>query len=321
MTDNIIETETLEALAGSGITEVCIALGIFDGVHAGHRHLLKRLTDMSSEMGCTPVVVTFSPHPKVIVDPEHAPVMLLSPSEKAHRLAECGVKAVVTIPFTRELSSMTAEEFLDSVIMTGRTKVKGLCVGRRFHCGRGGKGTVDILSRYAGEHGITFAWEEEYCIEGETVSSSAIRTAAGQGDLDKVLRFLGKPLTLCGKVESGFGIAGTKLEHPTANVITEYGVLPPCGVYAAYTKADNAWHETALQIGKAPTFLENGTVRVEAHLLDYTGNLYGKEITIRIMEKIRDEQKFSSAEALTEQIIKDVKAIRNILKGKEIGNE
>lgn len=310
-----ITVNSISALAEHGIDRFCMAVGIFDGVHGGHRHLLRRLSDMAEKLHAAPVVLTFSPHPKVIVDPDHAPTLLLSAEEKAARLASCGVKAIVTIPFTAELAAMSAEDFFDHILKDSPAKLCGFCVGRRFHCGAKGHGTIDVLAAYGEKHGIHFESEPELVLNDEIVSASSIRQAIASGDLEKAKQYLQKDVTLYGTVVSGFGIAGTKLEHPTANIELKYGVLPPCGVYAAFTVIDGIRHATALQIGKAPTFLTDGPVRIEAHLLDFKGNLYDRNVAVEVMGFIRTERKFPDPQALMQQICKDVEMIRNILKG------
>lgn len=319
MTEQLpITVNSISALAEHGILRFCMAVGIFDGVHDGHRHLLHRLSKMAEELKAAPVVLTFSPHPKVIVDPAHAPTLLLSAEEKAARLAACGVRAVVTIPFTAELAAMTAEDFFDHILNDSPAKLCGFCVGRRFHCGAKGKGTIDVLAAYGEKHGIHFESEPELVLNNEIVSASSIRQAIATGDLEKARLYLKNEVTLYGTVISGFGIAGTKLEHPTANIELKHGVLPPCGVYAAFTVIDGVRHATALQIGKAPTFLTDGPVRIEAHLLDFKGDLYDRDVAVEVMGFIRSERKFPDPESLMKQIFKDVEEIRNILKGKEL---
>ena len=315
---SIITVNSIPALADHGITRFCMAVGIFDGVHEGHRHLLRRLSNMAEKMEAEPVVLTFSPHPKVVVDPKHAPILMLPPEEKAARLASCGVKAVVTLHFTPELAAMTADDFFDSILADSPAKLCGFCVGNRFHCGAKGQGTTEVLAAYGKRHGIHFESEPEYVLNDEIVSASSIRRAIAAGDLEKAQTYLSDEVTLYGTVISGFGIAGTKLEHPTANIELNYGVLPPCGVYAAFTIVDGQRHATALQIGKAPTFLNNGPVRIEAHLLDFKGNLYDHNVAVQIIDFIRPEQKFPNPEALMKQICTDVEKIRTILKGKEL---
>ena len=315
---SILKTTSIPALAEHGITRFCMAVGIFDGVHQGHRHLLCRLRKMAERMDAVPVVLTFSPHPKVIVDPEHAPTLMLSPEEKAARLAACGVKAIVTLPFTPELAAMTAEDFFDYILQESPAELCGFCVGKRFHCGAKGHGTTDVLAAYGKAHGIHFGSEPVYVLNGEIVSASSIRQAIAAGDFAKARAFLGDDVMFYGTVVSGFGIAGTKLEHPTANIELEYGVLPPCGVYAAFTIIDGKRHATALQIGKAPTFLNNGPVRIEAHLLDFKGNLYDRNVAVHVVEFIRPEKKFPNPEALMKQICSDVENIRMVLKGKDL---
>ena len=307
-----------EELVRAGIGRFCAAVGVFDGVHLGHRSVLARLGTMARVCSCEPVVITFSPHPKAVLDPGNAPRLLIPSEVKRELLRRCGVRAVLTLPFTRELASKFAEEFLEDVLSRSGGHLRGLCVGRRFRCGRGGEGTSDRLAAFAQAHGLVFDPVPEVRMDGETVSSSSIRQAMRCGDLEKVRRYQGRPAALYGTVERGFGIAGPELAAPTANLRTEYGILPPNGVYAAKAEADGKHYEAAVNIGTAPTYAapDGGQpeVRVEVHLLDFRGDLYGRRLSVELYRKIREERKFETPDLLKEQIARDTAEIRVILK-------
>ena len=309
---------TPEELVRAGIGRFCAALGVFDGVHLGHRSVLARLGTMARVCSCEPVVITFSPHPKTVLDPENAPRLLIPTEVKRELLRRSGIRAVLTLPFTRELAARSAEEFLEDIQSRSGGYLRGLCVGRRFRCGRGGEGTSDRLAAFAQAHDLVFDPVPEVRMDGETVSSSSIRQAMQSGDLEKVRRYQGRPAALYGTVERGFGIAGTELAAPTANLRTEYGILPPNGVYAAKAETDGKRYEAAVNIGTAPTYTEAGAgsaeVRVEVHLLDFRGDLYGKKMAVELFQKIREERKFETPDLLKEQIARDTAEIRIILK-------
>lgn len=313
-----LAVSTPEELLAGGIGRFCAAIGIFDGVHLGHRSVLEHLGEMSRASGCGSVAITFSPHPKSVLDPANAPRLLIPPEEKRELLRRCGICAVLTIPFTRELASLSAEEFLEDILNRSRNDLCGLCVGKRFRCGRAGSGTTDKLSEFAKKHELKFEPVSEVRIGGELVSSSAIRLAAASGELEKVRRYQGRPLALYGTVGRGFGVAGTELGAPTANLLTEYGVLPPNGVYAGMAVLEGNRFPAAVNIGTAPTFAGTPTasksVRVEVHLLDFHGDLYGRRMSLELFRKIREERRFETPALLKEQIARDTAAIRTILK-------
>ena len=259
-----------------------------------------------------------SPHPKSVIDPANAPRLLIPPEKKRELLSCCGIRAVLTIPFTREFAQLSAEEFLGDILVRSKGCLCGLCVGRRFRCGRAGNGTVDRLAEFAKDHGMKFEPVSEVRLDGELVSSSAIRLAAAAGDLEKVRICQGRPAALYGTVVRGFGVAGTELGTPTANLLTEYGVLPPNGVYAGRAVVEGKRFSAAVNIGTAPTYEGTATasksVRVEVHLLDFYGDLYGRQMGLELFQRVREERRFETPVLLKEQIARDTAAIRTILK-------
>jgi len=319
---DIILTDHISELKSHGMTDISVAVGIFDGVHAGHRLLLRNLTETAAALHSEPVVLTFAPHPKEVLSPGTAPRLLIPPEEKYRLLEDCGVRAAVVIHFTKELARMPAEEFLLNCMNANGIHLCSMCVGTRFRCGAGGKGTTEVLERFARQHGLHFRSVPELTLEGETVCSTAIRKAVASGDLDKARCFTGRVPQLSGYVEHGNGIAGTALRHPTANLHVEYGVLPPAGVYAGKAEADGKSFCAAVNVGYAPTFsskMTDAPLRVEIHLLDYHGDLYDKRMTVKLYQRIRPERRFADAAALQSQILHDVNEIRIFFK-KEVSD-
>jgi len=319
---NIILTDHISELKFYGMTDISAAVGIFDGVHAGHRLLLRNLTETAAALHAAPVVLTFAPHPREILSPGTAPRLLIPPEEKYRLLEACGVRAAIVIPFTQTLARMPAEEFLLNCMNANGIHLRSLCVGARFRCGAGGRGTTEVLERFARQHGLHFRSVPELKLEGETVCSTAIRQAVASGDLDKARRFTGCVPQLSGYVEHGNGIAGAELRHPTANLHVEYGILPPTGVYAGKAEFDGDSFNAAVNVGYAPTFSSEMTdvpLRVEIHLLDYHGDLYDKRMTVKLYQRIRPERRFADAAALQSQILHDVNEIRNFFK-KEVSD-
>ncbi len=233
-----IQCHSLDDLKQASISRISLAIGVFDGVHLGHQKLLDVLVKQAERTDSVPVAMTFFPHPRQILTPDSPPALLLPPREKIRLLQEHGVKAVVTLPFTRNFSQMPPEQFLAYCLTCKGIVLKNLCVGSHWRFGAGGQGDTAYLGRVAAEKKFDFHPVPELELNGETVSSSAIRKAVLTADLQKAALFLGHPYTLYGVVEHGKQLAGKELEHPTANLRTEYGVLPPCGVYACRAYID-----------------------------------------------------------------------------------
>ncbi len=321
MTDHsAICVDRIDALKKYGISRISVAIGVFDGVHAGHRKLLACLQEMASQTASTPVAVTFSPHPRQIIQPGSAPALLLPNDEKIRRLADHGAEAIVTIPFTAAFAALEPEAFITETLKCDGITLCGICVGKKWRFGAGGRGNAGLMTELALRHNFIFSPVDEVEIGGETVSSSAIRAAAAAGDLEKASRFLCAPYALYGSVIHGEHIASAKLQAPTANLDLKAGVLPPKGVYAALVRLENHRHKAVINIGSSPTFDSYGKkdlVRVEAHLLDCQAELYGKNISIEPVRFLRQEQRFTSPEELKKQIRKDIEHTAAALAEKE----
>jgi riboflavin kinase/FMN adenylyltransferase len=224
---------------------------------------------------------------------------------------------VISIPFTREFAALSPPEFLYDCLSSSRVELKGLCVGAKWRFGSGGSGDAAFLRERSAVSGFEFVAVDELEVDGAPVSSTRIRRAVSSGDLEGAVKLLGRDYSLYGKVEHGRHVAGPALDHPTANLRVRHGVLPPDGVYAGWAKWDGRRHRAALAIGSSPTFRDRfGTERrVELHLLDFAGDLYGLDLEAELLSWIREERRFENAEALKKQIDLDIKAINLALKG------
>lgn len=313
---------TVGELKKYGLTEISVAIGVFDGVHAGHRKLLAELLKQAASSASEPVAVTFSPHPRQVLFPNSAPPLLISPTEKNRLLFDCGVRGVVTIPFTPAFAALTPENFIASSLLAEGVHLHSVCVGKNWRFGAGGTGNTASLAVLAGKYGFKSVAVREAVLDGETVSSSAVRLAVERGDLAKAERFLGRRCELSGEVVHGHHIASTVLDHPTANLQLQSGILPPAGVYAAFARRENApdrFH-AVVNIGSAPTFQSDGIqnpLRIEAHLLNYRAPLYGECLTLELAAAIRPERRFVSPEALKAQIALDIEYAETLLRQKE----
>ena len=301
-----------------GIRRAAVAVGVFDGVHRGHQKLLTELLSVASELDAEPAVMTFFPHPRSVLS-ENPPALLYPPEEKVRLLHQYGIKAVVTVNFTRQFSQLTPDRFLEQSVFAGTVPIPAICVGKHWRFGAKAAGDAQYLQQMAAERHFRFCAVDELCMEdGQVVSSTAIREAIASGDLDRAERMLGRRYTLSGTVGSGYQVAGEKLQTPTANLEIRHGVLPPYGVYAATAHLSEREHfAAAVNIGTAPTFREQyGQIapRVEVHLLSgFRGDLYGREMHLELAGFIREEIRFPDVESLKEQIGRDIEQIKGIL--------
>lgn len=307
--------------ADAGIRDVVLACGVFDGVHRGHRRIIVRLLQLAEARHGTPVVVTFEPHPRAVLQPDRAPDLLTAWEQKCRLLAEAGVGAVVALPFTRALAATEAELFLRRHLLGGCPRIRGVCVGADWRFGAGGQGDVALLRRVGRRHGFPVVTVPEFRLYGKPVSSTRIRDAVQQGRLRYAARLLGRPHTVYGRIGPGRGL-GSRLFHcPTANLAGSGIVLPPAGVYVARARLEPNWSETVdgvAYIGRSPTLQEAGGAQVnplvlELHLLDLERDLYGLALEVEPLVLLRPERTFASKTDLRDQIRIDLANARQCL--------
>ncbi|MFA9461830.1 bifunctional riboflavin kinase/FAD synthetase [Thiohalorhabdus methylotrophus] len=287
----------------------CVAtIGNFDGVHRGHARLLDRARERADALGVPACVVTFEPHSKEFFAPEQAPARLTDLRGKVAVLREHGVDRVLVLPFNRALASLKPEAFMDRVLVDG-LGVRHVVVGHDFVFGKGAKGSIADLRRHGGQRG--FAAEEipEYREDGRAVGSTAIRKALAEGDLDEAARLLGRPYSLCGRVIHGDQI-GRDLGFPTLNLHMHHRRLPVEGVFAGRIHGGGLHgHPAAVSVGTRPA-IKGIDVRVEAHLLDFQGDLYGARVELVFERFLREEWNFPDLDSLKAQIDADVRESR-----------
>jgi len=295
--------------------ETLLTIGVFDGVHAGHRYLLKKLQQRAAERKLLSGVITFNPHPQSVLHPHNQPPWLSNLEDRVRTLEELGINIVAVLTFTPKVAQLSAREFMS--LLKKHLKMQGIMVGSDFALGRGGEGNIDLLRALGHEMKFSVEAIRPYTINGEVVSSTLIRQALAQGDMRRVQTLMGRYFYLRGKVITS-DKRGRVLGFPTANLeIKPQQALPGNGVYATITQAtitqvDGKRFPSATNIGIRPTFGE-GEKTVETHLLQYRGDLYGKEIRVEFVEKLRDEQRFASSEELKIQIEKDVRKVEALL--------
>lgn len=294
---------------GRGHRKVCLAIGVFDGVHLGHQQIIRQTVADARQHDAVAMVVTFDRHPSVVVAPQYVPPLIFSRSQKMRAIESLGVDTVLEIHFDRAFSQKSGGEFIHE-LARDLGEIHSICVGADFVFGRKRSGDVALLKKIGGELGFHVHGHAAVALDGELVSSTRIRDAVRAGDLDAASQMLGRPYAICGMVMTGDKIGG-QLGFPTANLDTSDLVLPPNGVYAACTKLNGTFYRVALNIGVRPTVAATELqLRVEAHLLDFSGNLYGAELEVEISAKLRAEQRFASLSELREQIVLDVAMAR-----------
>jgi riboflavin kinase/FMN adenylyltransferase len=304
---NVIDAASKLNAAGA---PVCVAIGVFDGVHLGHQRVLQWTIAQAARSGGVPVVVTFDKHPNTIVAPDKAPAMIYPLAKKLEVLASVGIQTVYVIPFDKAFSQISGEQFVRD-LARDFGKIQSVCVGADFMFGHRRSGNVSLLKDLGGK--LKFAVEEvpDFDLDGKPVSSTRIRDAVRAGDFDLAGRMLGRRYNLCGPVISGQQL-GRKLGFPTANIDVAGILVPPTGVYAAVAQVGAESHRAAVNIGHRPTVKSNDPqLHVEAHLLDFDQDIDGKSLELAFLKKIRDEKKFPTTEALRVQIAEDVAESRN----------
>ena len=272
-----------------------VAVGTFDGVHLGHREVISGAD----------TVLTFDPHPVSVVAPQHTPKLLTTPARKAELIASLGVRELVVIPFDADFAKRSAQEFIDDVLV-GALGARSVAIGENFRFGHKAQGDPQLLQADERFETSVHALLE---VDGEIVSSSHIRGLVLAGELREANRLLGSTFQLCGEVVHG-DERGRELGFPTANLIPqEEYVCPGHGVYACLANGQAA----AVSIGVRPTFETGRGELIEAYLLDFDGDLYGQELCLEFVERLRGERRFDSAEALVEQMHRDVARSRELV--------
>jgi riboflavin kinase/FMN adenylyltransferase len=290
--------------------ETLLTIGVFDGVHAGHRYLLEKLRQRAVEKHLLSGVVTFNPHPQSVLHPHNQLPWLSNLEDRVRAFQELGVNVVAVLTFTPNIAQLSAREFMS--LLKKHLKMRGIMVGPDFALGRGGEGNINLLRTLGHEMKFSVEVVPPYTINGEVVSSTLIRQALIQGDMRRVERLMGRYFYLRGKVITS-DKRGQVLGFPTANLdIKPQQALPDNGIYATITQVDGKRFPSATNVGTRPTFRE-GKKTVETHLLNYKGDLYSKEIRVEFVQKLRDEQRFPSSEELKIQIEKDVREVKALL--------
>lgn len=290
--------------------DTLLTVGVFDGVHLGHKYLISRLVELAGERELLPGVVTFRHHPQEVLSPQTSIPLLTDLEERSRLLKKAGVALVVPLSFDRRWAALGARRFV--AMLVKHLRMRGLVIGADFALGRGREGNTDALRSMGEEMGFSVDVVPPVKLDKEVVSSTAVRKALAAGDMPAVSRMLGRDFSLRGTVISGAG-RGAGMGVPTANLeIDPELAVPADGVYATRAYLDGHPRHSMTNIGRNPTFGDSER-RVEVYILDYHGELYGSELKIDIVERLRGEERFASPEELKEQIAEDVKKGKAIL--------
>ncbi len=288
-----------------GGKKVCLAIGVFDGVHLGHQQIIRQTVADARQHDALAVVITFDRHPNAVVAPDRVPPLIYSLPQKQRAIGSLGADILLQIHFDEPFSRQTGEEFI-RCLWRDPGKIQSVCVGADFVFGHRRSGNVALLQKLGDELAFTVHGLAAVSLDKQIVSSTRIRETIRAGNFDTASQMLGRPYAIAGIVVAGDRL-GRQLGFPTANLEVTGLLLPPNGVYAGLINREKVPHQAVLNIGLRPTLAANAPqLRVEAHLLDFNGDLYGQELEITFVVKLRDEEKFPSAEALREQIARDI---------------
>jgi len=295
----VIEFEKLKA---GEISRSAFTVGAFDGVHLGHREIFRRLVAGARQKKLTPLAITFQPLPREVFGKKQGAIAILSSEERKRRIESCGIKALLVINFTRAFAKKSAKDFMDEV----REKLNPelMVIGHDFRFGKEKSADESWIKKYCGRFGMELKVVNAVRIDGQPVSSSRIRALLKAGELEAVTRVSGEPYQLEGEVVAGHH-RGKKMGVATANLIWKKELLVPTGIYVAWAGFNREPWPAVINIGYSPTFGDK-QLGIEAHLLGFSRELYGKNLRLSLLKRLRDEIKFPDVPALTDQIKKDI---------------
>jgi riboflavin kinase/FMN adenylyltransferase len=289
-----------------------LSVGNFDGLHLGHQKLLKLLVERARSHGLRAAVITFDPHPLRLLRPEQAPALIQTLSQRLAGIEQVGVEAALVLRFDLALSQVSAEHFIDRFLV-GCMHAGTILVGENFCFGHRGVGDVHLLGEFGEKRGFSVETVPAAIVEGRVVSSTGVRNAIADGNVEDAIPLLGRPFSLTGEICPGAG-RGRTMKFPTLNLFPEQELRPKLGVYATESVVGGGTYFSVTNVGTRPTFEGHG-VNAESHLFGFSQDLKSGPMEVRFHKRLRDEQKFSGAEALREQIARDVAAAQKYFAG------
>jgi riboflavin kinase/FMN adenylyltransferase len=290
---------------------IFLAIGVFDGVHLGHQAVISTSARHAHSADGTPVVVTFDPHPTKVLRPHDAPHLLTATQHKIGLIRCLGVAHLLIIQFTAEFAATRPEEFVSQLVADSKP-LREICVGHEWSFGKDRAGNLDLLKKLGARFNFNVIGIPPVKVNGGVVSSTAIRQAVENGDLNKAAEMLGREYTILGTVVHGEAV-GNKIGFPTANLAAHSEQFPPNGVYFAEAWIQGVQHHGVVNLGFRPTVSRGqGQTTLQIHLLDFNKDIYGENVEVRFLRYLRPERKFESVDALARQIEADVKAARDL---------
>jgi riboflavin kinase/FMN adenylyltransferase len=282
-----------------------LTLGTFDGIHPGHIKIFDKMIDRSKENGWRNVVIVFHPHPRSVLSAGNSVRLLTTRDEKISLLGKHGIENLLTINFTKEFASLTAEDFINEYLING-IGLSEIIIGHDHHFGKGRGGNVELLKKIGEKENFSVTTVDAFFINDEVVSSTKIRNAISDGDIKRANALLGRNYSFSGVVVGG-DKRGRELGYPTANIklSSQDKLLPAIGIYAVKVFLENEKHIGLLSIGKRPTFYNEGELVTEVYIYNFNREIYGEQVTIELIERLRGEEKFNSAQELIDQMNKD----------------
>ncbi len=293
------------------IKNAVLAIGVFDGVHRGHQALIQGAVRRARQLGGEPLVMTFWPHPVHVLRPEMGLPYIVSLPHRLKLIEELGVKSCVVVHFTRRFARLPPEKFIRDYIVA-RVAPREIYVGSDFRFGQGREGTLEYFERAGSKYGFKVRVVDAVNAGEKKIGSSVIRQLIREGKLTRAAKLLGRNVSVMGTVVRGDG-RGKKFGFPTANMSIRNGVIPPLGVYAVRVRVGEKTYRGMANIGRRPSFKENGRVRLETHIFNFHHSLYNQEIIVEFVQKIREEKKFDSRERFIAQLRDDRVRTQRIL--------
>jgi riboflavin kinase/FMN adenylyltransferase len=285
-----------------GLGAVVASIGKCDGVHLGHREILRRVVAEAQRDGLPALLISFDPHPTAVLAPDRMPSLLQTRRQKMTSLEQTGITDFLILDFDESLAALSGERFFSELLLPG-LKITSVSVGETFRFGHERAGDVKLLSEIGEREGFAVHGVPPVVLDGEIISSSAIRTAIEQGDPELAQRMLGRPYEVSGEVIEGSG-RGRELQFPTANLLLDNELLPRSGVYVTETVALASRHPSVTNVGVRPTF-GGRVLAVETHLLEFFDDLYTERVDVRFLARVRDEMRFDNVVELADQIARD----------------
>jgi riboflavin kinase/FMN adenylyltransferase len=296
-----------------GAVRTAVTVGNFDGLHVGHQKILRSVKERARASGQRAAVVTFDPHPMCVLHPERAPLMIQTLAQRLAGFEEMGLDSALVLRFDRALSLVTAEQFIERILV-GALRAGCVLVGANFRFGHRGAGDVRLLGEFGRRDGFDVEIVPPVEVAGQIVSSTAVRAAIASGDVAGAIPLLARPFSLTGEMRPGAG-RGRAILFPTLNLAPEQELLPKLGVYATESVVGGKLYSSVTNVGTRPTFNGSG-VTVESHLFEFSETLAGGPMEVRFHARIRDERKFSGVDELRAQIQQDIETARKFFSGR-----